>query len=176
MRIKSRSSHPAALLASVAAFLLATLLAQPLFAQIVVQSSDTATPVGGSVPLVLRTGTWTQSSFNPQRYGSSYWHDGNAGKGTKTARYTPLLPEAGTYEVSLWWAGGSNYATNTPIDIAYSGSAPSGSGASSTLLIDQRSDGGHWITLGRYPFLAGQSGSVTLRTGGTDGFVLADAV
>lgn len=41
--------------------------------------------------------------------------------------------------------------------------------------VDQRTGGGRWNDIGTYAFTAGQSVSAIIRTGGTDGYVMADA-
>ena len=45
-----------------------------------------------------------------------------------------------------------------------------------TVVRDQRSQGGVWVSLGIYSFNAGQTSSVTVRTTNTVNFVVADAV
>ncbi|MCL7382667.1 hypothetical protein M1203_38590, partial [Streptomyces sp. 35G-GA-8] len=44
-----------------------------------------------------------------------------------------------------------------------------------TVRVDQRQRGGQWVSLGSYPFTAGQAASVELSDA-ADGFVVADAV
>jgi hypothetical protein len=44
-----------------------------------------------------------------------------------------------------------------------------------TVYVDQRSNGGVWNSLGIYSFEAGSSGNVKTRTDATDGYVIADA-
>ena len=59
----------------------------------------------------LITGDWIQSSGQPSLIGLSYHHDGNTGRGQKSATFTPSIPESGRYEVRLlytWHANRSN--------------------------------------------------------------------
>lgn len=116
---------------------------------------------------VTLTGSWTASS-SAGFYGTNSLHDGNAGKGSKSVRFTPTLMETRNYEVYVWWTSHSNRATNVPIDIV------SASGTTTTQ-VNQQIDGGQWVSLGVFPFLAGTSGSVLVRNAGTTGYVVADA-
>ena len=115
------------------------------------------------------TGSWTTSTYNSGYYGSNYFHDANTGKGTKSARFTPNLPSAGAYQVYARSTAASNYASNVPIDITHAT-------GTSTLKLNQRTNGGVWVLLGTYTFNAGTAGSVLIRTDGTDGYVIVDAV
>lgn len=45
-----------------------------------------------------------------------------------------------------------------------------------TVSVDQRSNGGQWVLLGTYDFSAGTTGGVLIRTTGTSGHVIVDAV
>lgn len=47
--------------------------------------------------------------------------------------------------------------------------------ATSTTLVDQRSSGGQWVSMGTFAFHAGNAGCVTMSTESTDGYVIADA-
>lgn len=115
------------------------------------------------------TGSWTSSSFDAGFVGTNYLHDGNAGKGTRTVRYTPNLPETAQYRVYARWTSSSNRATNVPIDVQHAG-------GTSTVIVNQAQNGGQWVLLGTYSFNAGTAGSVAIRNAGTSGYVIADAV
>jgi hypothetical protein len=117
---------------------------------------------------VTVTGAWTASTGVAGYYGTNFLHDGNAGKGTKTVRYTPRLA-GGTYRVYARWTAHANRATNTPFVI-------SGGGGAVTVFQNQRVTGGQWVLLGNYAFAPGTSGYVQIGTGGTNGYVAADAV
>ena len=49
-------------------------------------------------------------------------------------------------------------------------------GGTTAVVVNERINGSRWNWLGRYSFAAGNSALVRLRTTGTDGFVVADAV
>ncbi len=63
----------------------------------------------------------------------------------------------------------ANRASNLPVDITYSG-------GTITKTVNERINGSKWVSLGTYTFAAGTTGHVTLRTTGTDGYVIADAI
>ncbi len=131
--------------------------AQPL-TEIIIDNAD---------PGFSTTGSWSTSTQQPgNRYGPNYVHDGNTGKGSKTATFqTSVAP--GTYEVYGWWSASSNRATNVPYDVV-------DACGTNTVLVNQRTNGASWQLLGTYTFE--QTAQVTLRTEGTDAYVIADAV
>lgn len=114
-------------------------------------------------------GAWTTSSSTPGFNGSSYLHDGNTGKGSKYVLFTPNFSNAGMYTVQLRWTQHTNRASNVPVTITYAGGA-------TTLVINQRSNGGVWFALGTFPFEPNSGHGLMIETTGTDGYVIADAV
>jgi hypothetical protein len=118
---------------------------------------------------VTLTGSWSASTYTAGYHGTDYLTDGNTGKGTKSVRFTPTIPTTGSYDVFMMWTSGTNRATNVPVDIV-------SSSGTTTLSLDQTVNGGQWVSLGAYDFVAGTTGSVLVRTTGTTGFVIADAI
>lgn len=129
---------------------------------------DNADATGVSI---TPAGGWTLSSATSGYNGANYLHDGNTAKGTKSVQFTPTLPTSGSYEVFLRWTADPNRATNVPVDVTYAGGT-----TTISPLINQQANGGQWVSLGIYSFSAGTTGNVTIRTTGTTGFVIADAV
>jgi FAD dependent oxidoreductase len=117
---------------------------------------------------VVTTGTWTASSSIPGFNGTHYLHDGGEGRGQKSIRFTPVIPTAGNYRVSLRWNISSNRATNVPIAITHSG------GVANTT-VNQQSNGSTWFDLGVFSFAAGTTGNLFLSNTGVNGHVIADA-
>ncbi len=117
---------------------------------------------------VEKVGAWTTSTSTTD-YDVNYFHDQNALKGTKSVRFTPNIPGNGAYEVGMWWVSYSNRSTNTPVDIVHAD-------GTSTVTVNQKLQGSQWVSLGTYNFNSGTGGSVLVRTTGTDGYVIADAV
>ncbi|MFC5471172.1 hypothetical protein ACFPPD_21015 [Cohnella suwonensis] len=115
---------------------------------------------------VTKVGTWTTSTFDTNRYGADYLHNG----GIKSVTFTPTLPSAGTYSVYMMWPAGSNRATNAPVDILHAG-------VTSTVTVNQTTGGNQqWNLLGTYTFSAGTGGNVKISNSGANGYVMADAV
>lgn len=133
----------------------------PVNGEIVVDNSDTTK--------VTITGDWISSTASPGFYGADYLHDNNAGQGTKSVRYTPVLPAAGTYDVYARWTINANRATNARYDIVHAA-------GTTTKLMSQQVNNGVWVSLGSYQFAAGTSGSILLTNTAANGYVVADAV
>lgn len=120
---------------------------------------------------VTINGAWDVNSSVAGFHGSSYLDDGNSGKGSKSVRYAPNFEFTDDYYVYARWTRSSNRATNVPIDIVF------GDGSKKTVVVNQRNSGGNgWVLLGKFRFNRGTGGSVTIRTDGTNGVVVADAV
>ncbi len=133
--------------------------------EIIVDNSD---PTG-----VTLTGAWSASTTTPGYYSANALNDGNTGQGTKSVRFTPTLPSAGTYQVYAWWPALSNRSDSVPFDIVTSTGTV-------TVNVNQKTNGSQWYSLGTYTFNAGTTGNVLIRnayTGtGTPGYVIADAM
>jgi predicted secreted protein len=114
-------------------------------------------------------GTWSPSTTTPKYWDKNYHHDANNGKGSKSAMFKPTLPSPGTYEIFIRHPSRSDYAANVPVDIVHAG-------GTNTVTLNQRLQGGTWKSLGLHSFNAGASGYVRIRTTGTTGYVVADAV
>lgn len=113
-------------------------------------------------------GTWAARASAAGFVGTDYLVDG-APKGPTRLRFRPRLPVDATYEVALRWTASANRASNVPVDVAHADGL-------STRSVDQRRQGGEWVPVGSYRFAAGTAGSVVIRTDGTNGVVIADAV
>jgi hypothetical protein len=125
-----------------------------------------------NTPNVTVAGAWTTSTWAPGYYRANYLHDGNAGKGTKSVTFRPNLPVSGSYEVYLWWPTQQAtypWASAVPVDIK-------DAAGTNTAFVNQKLGGGQWTLVAVNTFAAGTSGWVRVRTTGTDGYVIADAV
>jgi hypothetical protein len=121
-------------------------------------------------PAAVLAGDWSTSHSIGGYVGDDYLHDGDEGKGTKQARYTPTLPREGRYEIRFHYTPGSNRSSAVPVRVE----APSGK---ITVTIDQRAKPaatGH--VLGTFTLPAGTATSVFVDTAGTTGHVVIDAV
>jgi len=114
-------------------------------------------------------GIWQASTNTSGYYGSDYHHDKNNQKGTKTARFTPNISDAGDYQVHIYYPSDSDRATNTPVDIHHAG-------GTATVTVNQRQNGDMWNLLGTHCFAASTSVYPQNRTGGTNRYLIADTV
>ncbi|MCE5327987.1 MAG: hypothetical protein LLG01_16390 [Planctomycetaceae bacterium] len=140
--------------------------------------SDWVDPPAGTSPIIVDNsdagvtfaGTWTVSTSNPVKYGADYRHDGNTGKGTKSASYAFPITTKGKYEVSVYKAAAdSGKSSNTPVEIVHSK-------GTAAVTLNQTTNAGTWEALGQFVFEAGSTGVVRLNTAGTTAYVVADAV
>ncbi|CAM2815499.1 hypothetical protein [Rariglobus hedericola] len=113
------------------------------------------------------SGAWSSSVSVPGFLGTDYVSS-PAGS-SNTLRYTPTIPTTGTYEVFARWTQLANRASAVPYEIT---------SASGTVTVskDQRAQGSQWVSLGLYPFNAGTTGNVLIRSTATDGYTIADGV
>ena len=114
------------------------------------------------------TGDWLTTTHRPNYYDTDYLHDKNKDKGSNSVTFTPALAQDGQYEVYMWWPNAPIWATNVPVDVTHDG-------GTSTVSVDESTNGGRWNLVGTYDFTAG-TGGVTIRTDGTKSHVAADAV
>lgn len=119
-------------------------------------------------------GEWQYSTHTPPYVGLGYLHDRKAGKGSKSATFTPTLPQAGWYEVRLAHCYNVRRATKTPVTIHHAD-------GDTTVRINQQEEPAHerlFRSLGIFRFEAGRAGWVRVSNDGTDTrkVVIADAV
>lgn len=120
------------------------------------------------------TGDWQYSTHTPPYVGLGYVHDMKSGKGSKSAVFTPSLPQPGWYEVRLAHCYNVRRSTRTPVTIHHAEGETS-------LRINQQEEPPHgrlFRVLGTFPFAAGRAGWVRISNEGTepDKVVIADAV
>lgn len=121
---------------------------------------DNADAVGVTI-----VGTWATSSNATGFYGPNYIYTNGP---NQSVRFTPTLA-ASNYIVYARWTANANRDANVPIDISYSG-------GTSTVHVNQQTNGGTWVALGTFTFDAGSIDTVLLRTTGTSAVVVADAI
>ena len=135
--------------------------------------SQPCVPEDGAVEVVVDNedatyvGTWPLVTGNACAYEEDLqWNE--AGSGSDTATWTPLVSEAGDYKVYARWVAHANRATDAPYTINYSG-------GSVTVDVDCTTAGCQWNYLGTYPFAVGTAGSVVLSDD-ANGYLNADAI
>jgi uncharacterized lipoprotein YddW (UPF0748 family) len=112
---------------------------------------------------------WGTSSWNPLAYGSDY-RFASPQSVSDAAWWKINVPSNGNYRVDVWYPSDPGYNSAAPYIVATSS-------GNQTVQVDQRSNGGQWVSLGTFNLNAGDYNVVGLSrwTTGT-GYVLADAV
>ena len=118
------------------------------------------------------TGVWVESTKQASYVGRGYHHDGRGQQGTKSARFVPMITQAGEYEVRLIYSATENRATNVPVSIV-------SADGTKTVTVNQRQEcleNGVPRSLGRFRFEPGKDASLTLLNAEANGYVVVDAV
>lgn len=116
------------------------------------------------------SGAWKATASTSGYYGSGYWFADTAAT-SAPATFWFYLPAAATKTIDGWWTAGGNRASGAPF-IAYN-AAGSEVGRR---LVNQRSSGSQWVTLGTWNFSAGWNKVVLSRWTTSGEVVIADAV
>jgi hypothetical protein len=85
------------------------------------------------------------------------------------ARFQPVLPRTGRYQVCLAFRPAKSQATNTPITLKHAAGTVK-------LTVDQRRETTpfNWVSLGEFDFTAGSTSFLELRNANTDGRIAID--
>lgn len=114
-------------------------------------------------------GSWSTSASSTDRYGADFANDGTSGSDVgKSAKWTPDISVAGTFDIYMLWNAGTTRAQYVPAEIKYF------NGISSSVL-DQQINGGKWNLLGSYFLNAGTDNYVKIDATSA-GYTIADAV
>jgi hypothetical protein len=109
------------------------------------------------------SGTWAVH-YDESAYGTRCLHSTTP----STYRWSATVPEAGEYNVYIWWPRHENATENAAVTIAHAGGRR-------TVWINQGTDGARWYWLGAYNFTPQAAVSVTLSSQGPK-ITCADAV
>ncbi len=117
------------------------------------------------------SGKWVKTA-KQSFVGKTYHLDDKQDPTTKSARFTPDLPEAGRYEVRLLYVPHVNRATNVVVSIF------SDEGETKRIVNEREHPliNGVPRALGMFRFAKGKRGAVVVSTAGANGFVVVDAV
>jgi hypothetical protein len=112
---------------------------------------------------------WGTSAYSSQRFGPDY-RFATPVAASDVAWYAASLPETGAYEVSVWYPAATGYNESSPYVVATTG-------GNQTVRVNQRLNGGQWVSLGVFTLAGGDGNKVGVSrwTTGT-GYVVADAV
>lgn len=112
---------------------------------------------------------WAASTYSTQRYGTDYRY-ANPAAVSDAAWFKFDIPATGSYEVYVWYPANSGYSSAAPVVIATTG-------GNVTRYVDQRVNGGTWVSLGIHSLAGGDANVVAVsRWTSATGYVIADAV
>ena len=116
-----------------------------------------------------RAGSWSEGSSGGGFQGD-YLFSSDQTIETAWAMWKPYLPRKGLYEVDVWYVAGANRVSEARFTVGH------GEGTE-TIVVNQKTNGAKWNSLGRFPFEEGIAGFVRLTNQATGGdVVVADAV
>ncbi|MCE5187063.1 MAG: PKD domain-containing protein [Planctomycetaceae bacterium] len=119
-------------------------------------------------PLFVSTSGWTESLGVSGFWKWNYVYTG-AGTGSRTATWRTSVGTTGSYNVYARWSAGSDRASNAPYSITHAS-------GTSTVRVNQTTNGARWNLLGTYNFNTGREYNVVLSNDVSSGNVIADAV
>lgn len=113
---------------------------------------------------------WISSDYSSQRYGSNYRVLKRPGSTSINAKYKIKTPAKASYRVLAHWPADPGYNNRTRFRIKTPGGWK-------TKVVNQRKNGGQWVSLGTYTLAAADSYriQVSSQSSGT-GYIIADAV
>ncbi|MCF7763391.1 MAG: DUF1553 domain-containing protein [Verrucomicrobia bacterium] len=118
------------------------------------------------------TGRWKESIGSTNYVDKNYLHDANSQKGRMSARFVPVLPHTGSYEVLVSYTPFPNRADNVPVAI-HTGTTNHTAAVNQKLKPRLQKA---FVLLGTFEFESGTNGWVEISNTGTRGFVTVDAV
>ena len=125
--------------------------------------------VDNASPRFRASSAWGVSSYSSQKYGKNYRYIRPGGVNYR-ATFKLKIPKRGRYAVYAWWPADPGYNNRTRFRIRTSSGWV-------TKVVNQRRDGGRWVSLGIYTMDAGDRIYVFIpRRSSGSGYIIADAV
>ncbi|MBU4580126.1 N-acetylmuramoyl-L-alanine amidase [Patescibacteria group bacterium] len=118
-------------------------------------------------------GEWTHSTNVSGFYAEDYQTNA-AGSGKDTFAWKPNIFKEGNYDVFVWYTAAADRSIRAPYTVFYQDA--SGKNYEKTILINQKTNGGKWVSLGAFYFTTGGVAKVQLSDNIKSGYVIADAV
>ncbi|GAA4929685.1 murein DD-endopeptidase MepM/ murein hydrolase activator NlpD [Nonomuraea thailandensis] len=113
---------------------------------------------------------WGTSAWSGQRYGADYRFAAPDTTASDVAWFKASIPAAGPHLVEVWYPADPGYNSATPFMVATADGTRS-------MVVDQRANGGRWVSLGTFTLAAGDYNVVGVsRWTSQPGYVVADAV
>ena len=152
------------------ALLAATALAASILVPGTPAAAATVTVDNATAGRFTASANWGTSTWSSQRQGPDYRFATPNTTASDAAWFKINVPSAGNYLVEVWYPADPGYNDSTPfIVVTTSGNQ--------TVRVNQRTNGGRWVSLGTFSLAAGDYNAVGVSrwTSGT-GYVIADAV
>jgi len=118
----------------------------------------------------IASADWATSAWSAQRHGADYRFATPTTAVSDAAWFKASIAEAGAHLVEVWYPADAGYNSATPFMVATTGGTRS-------VVVDQRANGGRWVSLGTHTLAAGDYNVVGVsRWTSRPGYVVADAV
>jgi len=114
-----------------------------------------------------KTGSWWGNELEHNGRHQMNYSQNDKQKGTFTFR--PWIEKAGRYEISIWYPSKETYSGKAKVIIEHKG-------GTEEKLMNQKKQGGQWVSLGSYELEKGYREVVTISADKAGGIVVADAV
>jgi PKD repeat protein len=118
-------------------------------------------------PSFVSEGNWVDTQTTPGYFKENYQYS-VAGSGNDWAQWFFSIPHPGSYNVYAWWTSTSDRPTNAPYTVYHAA-------GSTTVRVNQKTNGKKWNLLGKYNFDIGDY-SVVLTDNADSGNVVADGI
>ncbi len=121
-------------------------------------------------PQASFSGAWSTGTVTAGHYGADYRYISTGGTGSNTAVWSFAPEETGSYNIYVYYPSGSNRSDAARFTVTHAG-------GTALYTVNQQTNGGSWVLLGKRWFEAHHGYTVTLDDGEPSGFVvIADAV
>jgi ribulose 1,5-bisphosphate synthetase/thiazole synthase len=121
---------------------------------------------------VTKQGNWTVEKKGG--YGPSFFVS-EAGSGKEAVRFTPNIPQNGTYQVYIYFPKVSGMSSQIAVTLSDGKKQYQQAIKSSDIIVEGQTSG-EWVPVGKYTLTKGKSAYAEISNAQADGKVLADAV
>ena len=121
---------------------------------------------------VTKQGNWTVEKKGG--YGPSFFVS-EAGSGKEAVRFTPNIPQNGTYQVYIYFPKVSGMSSQIAVTLSDGKKQYQQAIKSSDIIVEGQTSG-EWVPVGKYTLTKGKSAYAKISNAQADGKVLADAV
>lgn len=120
------------------------------------------------------SGTVWANSNNVSGFYARNYQTHASGDGSNIFGWSPNLFREGNYDVSVWYTAAFDRSNRAPYTVFYQDA--SGKNREQTILVNQKRNGGMWVSLGTFYFKTEGDAEVQLSDNTKSGYVIADAV